>query len=326
MRGDSVDPAAETSYVMEQSASSAEVSFANNHNPMLDSKGRVWMTSSVRRSTSTPDWCKAGSNHPSAKYFPLSHSSRHASYYDPATQSFKLIDTCYTTHHLQFAGDKGDTLWFSGDKEVVGWINTQKLDASDNEKTAQGWCPTVLDTNSDGKITRPWNEPGETLDPTRDTRINALRRFGDDFVNEFTANFYYGVIPNPVDKSIWVVRPGPMPGALVRLELGNNPPETCKAEIYEPPFNDGITPRQDWGYAPRGVDITSDGVIWTALSGSGHLASFDRRKCKNAQWAHCYRPTLRRRLDTLPSERPEVQGHRWCWRCRLSLLQLCRSI
>ena len=30
----------------------------------------------------------------------------------------------------------------------------------------------------------------------------------------------------------------------------------------------------------RGIDVDRDGVIWTNLSGSSHLASFDRRKCK----------------------------------------------
>jgi hypothetical protein len=33
------------------------------------------------------------------------------------------------------------------------------------------------------------------------------------------------------------------------------------------------------GYSPRGMDIDRDGVVWAALA-SGHLASFDRRKCK----------------------------------------------
>jgi hypothetical protein len=48
--------------------------------------------------------------------------------------------------------------------------------------------------------------------------------------------------------------------------------------VYEPPFNpagSGLI-----GYTPRGIDVDSNGVIWTALAGSGHLASFDRRKCK----------------------------------------------
>ena len=34
------------------------------------------------------------------------------------------------------------------------------------------------------------------------------------------------------------------------------------------------------GFDPRGIDITSDGVVWTALAGSSHLASLDVRKCE----------------------------------------------
>jgi hypothetical protein len=33
------------------------------------------------------------------------------------------------------------------------------------------------------------------------------------------------------------------------------------------------------GYGPRGGDVDANGVYWSALS-SGHLGSFDRRKCK----------------------------------------------
>ena len=262
------------------------------HNHMLDSKGRVWMTSRVRQVRDTPTWCQSESQHPSATYFPLSRSSRQASYYDPASDTFQLIDTCYTTHHLQFASDANDTLWFSGDKQVIGWINTRMFDQTGDEQLSQGWCPTVLDTNGDGQITRPWNEPGEVINPKRDTRIEATRRLGDGVVNQYIANFYYGIIPNPVDKSVWLANPGPTPGALLRVTPGNNPPETCKTEIYEPPFDNGITPRKEWGYAPRGVDVDSQGVIWTALSGSAQLASFDRRKCKvtkgpTATGQHC---------------------------------------
>jgi hypothetical protein len=40
------------------------------------------------------------------------------------------------------------------------------------------------------------------------------------------------------------------------------------------------------------MDVTRDGIIWTALSGSGHMASFDRSKCKvlngpEATGQHC---------------------------------------
>ena len=39
----------------------------------------------------------------------------------------------------------------------------------------------------------------------------------------------------------------PVPGSIVRLDLGDNPPETCSAEVYEPPFeNPDVDPSQ-WG-------------------------------------------------------------------------------
>ena len=51
---------------------------ANPHNPMMDAKGRVWLTSTVRR-RDNPDWCKAGSMHPSAQYFPIDRSTHDVS-------------------------------------------------------------------------------------------------------------------------------------------------------------------------------------------------------------------------------------------------------
>ena len=67
------------------------------------------------------------------------------------------------------------------------------------------------------------------------------------------------------------------PGGIVRLNPGSNPPETALAEYYEVPWNNPKAPVS--GYSPRGMDIDRNNVAWVAL-GSGHLASFDRRKCK----------------------------------------------
>ena len=250
---------------------------ANPHNPMMDAEGRVWLTSTVRR-RENPEWCQRGSNHRSARYFPIERSGRQISVYDPDGGSWRLIDSCYATHHLQFGEDQNDTLWFSGDPNVVGWLDTKLYDQTGDEQAAQGWCPTVLDTNGDGRITKPWNEPGEPVDPSQDSRI---------------AGFAYGVIANPVDGSAWVARTGPFPGRLVRLERGDSPPETCIAEVYEPPSieNPAVQSSQT-GHGPRGVDVDRNGIIWTALSGSGHIASFDRTRCQvlngsNATGQHC---------------------------------------
>ena len=238
------------------------------HNPMMDGKGRLWITQSVRPND-VPDWCLEGSDHPSARYYPIQHriESRQLSYYEPETEKFVLIDTCYFTHHLQFADDADDTLWLSGSTEAIGWLNTRLYDETGDERASQGWCPTVLDTNGDGTITKPWNEPDDEVDPTKDTRIGSLDKF----------KRAYGVIPHP-DGSVWITRRFDVPGRLIRLEPGDNPPETCKSEVYEPPYNPTGDPGQ-WGYGPRGIDVARNGLIWTALGGSGHLASFDRSKC-----------------------------------------------
>src|SRR5262249_13357504 len=67
------------------------------------------------------------------------------------------------------------------------------------------------------------------------------------------------------------------PGGVVRLVPGAHPPETALAEYYEPPLNNPKVPTV--GYSPRGMDIDRNGVAWVAMA-SGHMASFDRRKCK----------------------------------------------
>ena len=242
------------------------------HNPMMDEHGRLWITQAVRPND-VPGWCLDGSDHPFARYYPIQHrdESRQVSYYDPETGEFELIDTCFFTHHLQFADDADDTLWLSGSTEAVGWLNTRLYDETGDERAAQGWCPTVIDTNGDGVITKPWNEPDRDgaveIDPARDTRIGSLDKF----------RRAYGIIPHP-DGSVWITRRFPVPGQLIRIERGDDPPETCKAEVYEPPYDPDGDPGL-WGYGPRGIDVDRNGLVWTALGGSGHVASFDRGKC-----------------------------------------------
>ena len=46
------------------------------HNPMFDEKGRVWLTARIRP-PANPAFCKKGSDHPSAKLFPVERAGRH---------------------------------------------------------------------------------------------------------------------------------------------------------------------------------------------------------------------------------------------------------
>jgi hypothetical protein len=225
------------------------------HNPMLDEKGRVWFTSRVRP-PANPDFCKKGSDHPSAKLTPIEAANRHLSVYDPGTGKITLISTCFPTHHLVFASDAENTLWTSAggpQSGVIGWLKRKTFEETGDEVKSQGWTALVLDTNGNGRRD-DYVEPNEPIDPARDKRIAAA---------------FYGVAVSPVDGTVWGSVLG-FPGYVVRLDPGPNPPATALAEVFESPLP---------GYGLRGMDIDGNGVVWTPLS-SGHLASFDRRRCR----------------------------------------------
>ncbi len=230
----------------------------NVHNPMFDDRGRVWITSAVRP-PENPDFCKAGSSHPSAKLYPVARAGRHLAVYDPKTEKLTHIGTCFSTHHLMFAEDANHTLWTSGGGQVVGWLNTRMFDATGDEEKSQGWTALILDANGNGKRDA-YVEPDQPVDPAKDKRISAG---------------FYSVAPAP-DGSVWGSSLG-FPGAVVRLVPGPNPPQTALAELYELPLNASRVPVK--GFSPRGMDVDRNGVAWAALA-SGHLASFDRRKCR----------------------------------------------
>ena len=108
----------------------------NAHNPMMDQDGRVYYTAQIRSPKTPPAYCAAASGHPSAKVYPLTRTpdgfvqnSRQVTVYDPKTRQFTFIDTCFGTHHLNFAEDANHTLWLSNNLQnelaIVGWINTK---------------------------------------------------------------------------------------------------------------------------------------------------------------------------------------------------------
>lgn len=211
---------------------------ANPHNPMMDANGRVWLTTQIRRqwAEDLPEFCQADPVVATRKHH------RQLGYYDPKLETFVLVDTCFGTHHLQF--DNRGVLWTSGDDFVVGWLDTNKYDPKNPNSLADalGYSEVRIDDNGDGKA------------------------------NKAVTGFQYGVIPNPVDGSVWsAVPPGLANPTGGSGWLSRYDPAKDSHEIYAPPLP---------GRGPRGVDVDSKGVIWTALAGSGHLARFDRSACK----------------------------------------------
>jgi len=270
---------------------------ADPHNPMMDSKGRVWLTSKIR-GNQEPSWCNDPSNK-YAEWFPRRNSARQASVYDPKTKKFSLIETCYSTHHVVIDNDPDETVYFNElSGPVFGWIDSKiwdqtmaatNGDESKAEQAAVGWCEQTVDTNGDGKITKPWNVIGRGADLAAlygtDTAgaTPAVGRAGKDGKGKGAAAPFdpkldslvsfslYSVMPSPVDDSVWGVAED-FPGYLIRLQRGNNAPSSCKTQVFKVPSP---------GFDPRGIDVDSKGVVWTGLAATSHLASFDVRKCKN---------------------------------------------
>ncbi|MGH6784488.1 MAG: hypothetical protein ACREBP_07670, partial [Sphingomicrobium sp.] len=225
---------------------------ANNHNGMFDRQGRVWFAAAVR-GIDNPAFCRKGSEHPSARAFPLERSGRQVTLLEPKTMKYHLIDTCFGTHHPQFGYDPDETLWLSGSGPVAGWINTKVWDETGDAARAQGWAPFVLDTNANGRVDE-YTEPGKPAEAGKDMRI--------------AGSGPYAVMPHPTDGSVWYtfnVFAGT--AGFMRFD-----PKTMLSEFY-------AIPKDFIGV--RGGDIDRKGVLWGAGSNGGFI-SFDRRKCKSA--------------------------------------------
>jgi hypothetical protein len=264
------------------------------HTPTMDSKGRVWVADMTQyahvplsETGPTPSYCYDPQNK-FAKYFPLHPAqARGVTVFDPKTNKDTFIPLCFGVHHLGF--DSNGRLYFTGDTQVVGWIDTNVWDETHDPAKAVGWFPMVLDTNGDGSITPDrdhWNrsldgvwggEGGEewtrswgitreqststAFDPKNDTRIGGM---------------IYGMAISPLDQTYWGAKYSPLvPSGIIHLIPGLNPPLTSKMEYFEPPkVGDDYK-----AFNARGLAVDSEGVVWVAF-GSGALGRFDRSKCK----------------------------------------------
>ncbi|MES1164658.1 MAG: carboxypeptidase-like regulatory domain-containing protein [Verrucomicrobiota bacterium] len=242
----------------------------NPHSMAMDSGGRLWFNANTQASNHQAAYCKEGSSNPYAKNLPIPRNGRGLDYFDPKTGTITTFNLCFNTSHLAMGEDADDTIYFTtrGALGGIGWAKTKVLLATGDEEKAQGWCPSILDYNGDGKLgayTRAPEPPDAALD-------------------RLIPSGGYGIAVSAVDRSVWYVSPisqTGMPGRILRMHPGANPPATCTTEVYEPPYNNPKMPGVT-AAGPRGIDVDGNGVVWTALSDTTQLASFDRRKCKGA--------------------------------------------
>jgi hypothetical protein len=204
----------------------------------MDGKGRVWFN--VENNLENPAFCKAGSKNVYAKNSPREEGGKGVDVYDPKTGKFDFVYLCFEAERIVFADDKDNTLYFSvaSNPGGIGWINTRVWDETHDSEKSEGWCPAAAGIEKPGA---------------------------------------YGVAYNPVDGSVWYSDMQIMPGRMIRMTRGSNPPATCTTEVYEVPYDPkGNGPG---GNGSRGIDFDTNGVLWTPLSAEGILASLDRRKC-----------------------------------------------
>jgi hypothetical protein len=225
----------------------------------IDVKGRVWLTVNSRDPKQQPAWCAGAGANAYGKNYPLRTNGRQAAIFNPGSGTFDVIDTCFRTDHNEFSHDN---FVYYGTNDGVGWIDMNMWDKTHDAEKSQGWCPGVVDTNGDGKITE-WTEPDQPIDPKKDHRIS----FG-----------CYSIAINEKDGSLWCSATTPTERKLTRIEKGSNPPVTCRAEYFEPPK--GQTPEL---VGTGGLVADRNGVIHQNWRVSGHFTLFDRTRCKSTR-------------------------------------------
>ena len=228
---------------------------------MIDKKGRVWLTASVR-GRDNPAFCKEGSDHPSAKLFPLKQSSRQLAVLDPKTMKYTFVDTCF--QHAPSAIRLRRQRHAVDQRRRAGGRLAQHEGVRRDRRRRQG--AGLDDAGARHQRQRQARRRGRAEGAGRCAEGQADRGRllrGD---------------AEPGDGSVW--------GSSLAGKGCDRPVRTRAtelAEIYNVPAP---------GFAPRGADIDNKGVVWVSL-GSGHLGSFDRKKCKgplngpNATGDHC---------------------------------------
>ncbi|OFW14172.1 MAG: hypothetical protein A3F69_05695 [Acidobacteria bacterium RIFCSPLOWO2_12_FULL_66_10] len=213
------------------------------HNPMLDDKGRIWVTAQVRgeRPQDYPDWMRktivTETNAPAEidaaeKLLRGSSHHRQLAYFDTKQKRFVPVDTVFGTHHLQF--DRQGRIWTNtssaADGVAVGMFDPSKFDADNPENTEPEAQKAYV-----------------RVDPRTGAHIPG---------------WGYAVIPNPVDGTIWQAN-SQTDGPNNKLFVLD--PKTGKFKDYPLPLP---------GRGPHGIDATTDGKLWFPTA-SGHLGRFD---------------------------------------------------
>ena len=215
---------------------------ADPHNPMLDSKGRVWMTSKIRRNQD-PAWCSDAIEQVRRLVPAAAAAAARRRSTIRRRKKFTLIDTCYSTHHLQFDNDaERDGVLQRAERSDLrldrheGLRRRRRTSRRPSAGAARCSTPTATarsrgrGTGSPARgdsVALSAATPAAAAAAAGAARRGARRRF-DPKLDTMVSYSLYSVIPSPVDDSVWGVSEQLSPAIWCALQRGNNPPETCK--------------------------------------------------------------------------------------------------
>ena len=155
---------------------------------MFDSKGRIWFTVAHPWFT-TPAFCRKGSDHPSAKLFPVERAARAA--HHVRSQDREVHHRRHLLQHASSAISTQRRFWTSsgggtdGVADIVGWSNPPVFDATGDEQNRR--AGPRCSRHQQQRQTRRGLCRAEPADhPAKDKRIVAG---------------FYGVAPSPADNT-----------------------------------------------------------------------------------------------------------------------------
>ena len=237
-----------------------------------------------------PEFCKAGLDHPSAKLFPLDSAGRQLAVYDPKTKQAHAHQ--HLLRHAPPDVRRGREPHAVDERRRPGRRLAEhedvRRDATTRRSRRAGPRSSSTPTAT-ASATRTSSRTSRSI-PTKD------KRFGGGVLRGRAG-------ARRIDLGIGARLPGRGRPARRRARIRRrrrSPKSTsCRSTIRR---------RRSQGFSPRGMDVDRNGVVWAALA-SGHLASFDRRKCKGPlNGPTATGPALPRGLDALPGAAAAVEG------------------
>ena len=223
---------------------------------MFGRDGRLWL-SAIFKGRDNSAFCKAGSDHPSAKLFPLDGAGRRITILDVKTKEYKYVDTCFSNHHLQFGFDANETLWTSGGG-TGGRLGQHQEIRRDRRRRGFAGLDGVHPGHQRQRQARRRLCRAEPAGRSGEGQAHPGRLLCGDAEPGGRQHLGHGRRAS-AERPVWRAS---IPAPILRKR------RLPKSTIF-----------RKKGFGTRGGDIDSKGVLWISAT-SGHIASFDRSKCK----------------------------------------------